>query len=450
MAKTKVKYVCQACGYESLTWLGKCTNCGGWNTFAEETVAAATKTFVQETTNNKLVPLDAVETNTDMRIPTGIEEFDRVLGGGFCTGSITLLGGEPGIGKSTISLQIAKTLADKNLKTLYISGEESPQQIRLRAERLQTVSENIALLCATNIHEIEKAIKAYQPVLTIIDSIQTIYHPDIPSAPGSVGQVRESSAWLIRFLKDNNSAAVFVGHVTKEGALAGPKVLEHMVDTVLYFEGERSQNFRIVRGIKNRFGSTNEIGIFDMRSEGLVEVPNASELFIQNNLDIPGTMITACLEGSRSFLVEIQALTAASSLSMPRRTITGLDFNRAAIILAVLEKKCGLRLSTQDVFLNVVGGVRVNDTGADLAIALAIASSFRDTIFGKKICAFGEVGLGGELRSVSNLEKRLNEAEKLGFTTAVIPQSNLKNLQKKYTLELIAPRTLAEALAKIS
>jgi DNA repair protein RadA/Sms len=335
------------------------------------------------------------------------------------------------------------------LKTLYISGEESPQQIKLRAERLHTTGQNIALLCATNILEIEKAIQEYNPALTIIDSIQTIYHPDIPAAPGSVGQVRESAAWLIRFLKDNNFAAIFIGHVTKEGALAGPKVLEHLVDTVLYFEGERSQNFRLVRSIKNRFGSTNEIGIFDMRAEGLVEVPNASELFIQSNLDIPGTMVTACLEGSRSFLVEIQALAARSALSMPRRTITGLDYNRAAIILAVLEKKCGLELSTQDIFLNVVGGVKVNDTGADLAIALAVASSFRETIFGRKICAFGEIGLGGELRSVSNIEKRLHEAEKLGFITAVIPQSNLKNLQRKYSLELIAPRTLAEALAKI-
>ncbi|MDR1324068.1 MAG: DNA repair protein RadA [Candidatus Margulisbacteria bacterium] len=448
MAKTKVKYVCQTCGFESLGWLGKCTNCGGFNTFAEET-ASVTKTFVKETKSGKIIALDAVSAGRETRLATGITEFDRTLGGGFCGGSITLLGGEPGIGKSTISLQIAGALAAKGLKTLYISGEESPQQIKLRAERLHTTGQNIALLCATNILEIEKAIQEYNPALTIIDSIQTIYHPDIPAAPGSVGQVRESAAWLIRFLKDNNFAAIFIGHVTKEGALAGPKVLEHMVDTVLYFEGERSQNFRLVRSIKNRFGSTNEIGIFDMRAEGLVEVPNASELFIQSNLDIPGTMVTACLEGSRSFLVEIQALAARSALSMPRRTITGLDYNRAAIILAVLEKKCGLELSTQDIFLNVVGGVKVNDTGADLAIALAVASSFRETIFGRKICAFGEIGLGGELRSVSNIEKRLHEAEKLGFITAVIPQSNLKNLQRKYSLELIAPRTLAEALAKI-
>ncbi|GBR72856.1 DNA repair protein RadA [Candidatus Termititenax aidoneus] len=448
MAKTKVKYVCQACGYESLGWLGKCTNCGGFNTFAEET-ASVTKTFVKETKSGKIIALDAVSAGRETRLATGIAEFDRTLGGGFCGGSITLLGGEPGIGKSTISLQIAGALAAKGLKTLYISGEESPQQIKLRAERLHTAAQNIALLCATNILEIEKAIQEYNPALTIIDSIQTIYHPDIPAAPGSVGQVRESAAWLIRFLKDNNFAAIFIGHVTKEGALAGPKVLEHMVDTVLYFEGERSQNFRLVRGIKNRFGSTNEIGIFDMRAEGLVEVPNASELFIQSNLDIPGTMVTACLEGSRSFLVEIQALAARSALSMPRRTITGLDYNRAAIILAVLEKKCGLELSAQDIFLNVVGGVKVNDTGADLAIALAVVSSFREMIFGRKICAFGEIGLGGELRSVSNIEKRLYEAEKLGFATAVMPQGNLKNLQKKYSLELIAPRTLAEALAKI-
>ncbi|MDR1998262.1 MAG: DNA repair protein RadA [Candidatus Margulisbacteria bacterium] len=449
MTKTKLKYVCQACGYESYNWLGKCPDCGGWNTFAGESTAVP-RTFVQTTANNnRIITLDAVASGEELRLATGLQEFDRVLGGGFCAGSITLLGGEPGIGKSTISLQIAKALADKNLKTLYISGEESPRQIKLRAERLDAVSASIALLCATNIHEIEKAIQEYQPALTIIDSIQTIYHPELPSAPGSVGQVREASAWLIRFLKDNNSAAVFIGHVTKEGALAGPKVLEHMVDTVLYFEGERTQNFRIVRSIKNRFGSTNEIGIFDMRAEGLIEVPDASSLFIQNELDIPGAMVTACLEGSRSFLVEIQALVAASALSMPRRTVTGLDFNRAAIILAVLEKKCGLLLGSQDIFLNVAGGVRVNDPGADLAIALAIASSFRENAPARKICALGEIGLGGELRPVSNIEKRLNEAEKLGFAAAVLPQANLKTLSKKYALELIAARTLAGALAKL-
>ncbi|MDR1453994.1 MAG: DNA repair protein RadA [Candidatus Margulisbacteria bacterium] len=449
MAKAKVKYVCQACGFSALGWLGKCPSCGGFNTFAEET-SVVTKTFVQETRSGKIISLDSVNAGAETRLTTGLAEFDRVLGGGFCGGSITLLGGEPGIGKSTISLQLASALATRGLKTLYISGEESAQQIKLRADRLGAAGQNIALLCATNILEIEKAIQEYRPALTIIDSIQTIYHPDLPAAPGSVGQVRESAAWLIRFLKDNNFAAIFIGHVTKEGALAGPKVLEHMVDTVLYFEGERSHNFRIVRGIKNRFGSTNEIGIFDMRAEGLVEVPNASELFIQNDLDIPGTMVTACLEGSRSFLVEIQALAARSALSLPRRTVTGLDYNRAAIILAVLEKKCGLELSAQDIFLNVVGGVKVNDTGADLAIALAVASSFRETIFGRKICAFGEIGLGGELRSVGQIEKRLNEAEKLGFAAAVFPPSNLKNLPKKYALELITPRTLAEALAKIS
>lgn len=450
MAKTKVKYVCQACGYESVNWLGKCPNCGGWNSFVTEQTVTAVKTFTRETTVSGLVTLDKVSSNAESRLATGLKEFDRVIGGGFCTGSITLLGGEPGIGKSTISLQIAKALAEKNLKTLYVSGEESPQQIKLRAERLNCVSEQIAMLGATNIYEIEKAVKDYQPTLTIIDSIQTIYHPEIPSAPGSVNQVREASAWLIRYLKDNNCAAVFIGHVTKEGALAGPKVLEHIVDTVLYFEGEHSQNFRIVRGIKNRFGSTNEIGIFDMRAEGLTEIPDASKLFIQNELNIPGTMVTACLEGSRSFLVEVQALTAASALSMPRRTVTGLDYNRAALILAVLEKKCGLRLSTQDVFLNAAGGVRVNDPAADLAIALAAASSFRETSFGKRICAVGEIGLGGELRPVSYIEKRLNEAEKLGFTTVVLPQGNVKNLQKKYKLELITPQTVSEALAKLS
>ncbi|MDR2431373.1 MAG: DNA repair protein RadA, partial [Candidatus Margulisbacteria bacterium] len=447
MAKTKIKYLCQSCGYESPSWLGKCPNCGGWNSFSAEETAGTVKTFVREAKRSSPVPLNKIPAGQEARLPTGIAEFDRVLGGGFCAGSVTLLGGEPGIGKSTISLQIARALAGQNLKTLYVSGEESPQQIKLRAERLGAVSENIALLCATNIHDIEKAVQEYRPALAVIDSIQTIYHPELPSAPGSVGQVREASAWLIRFLKDNNFPAIFIGHVTKEGALAGPKTLEHMVDTVLYFEGDRSQNFRLVRGIKNRFGSTNELGVFDMRAEGLVEIPDVSKVFIQNTLETPGSVVTACLEGSRSFLVEIQALAASSALSLPRRTVTGLDYNRAAIILAVLEKKCGLRLSAQDIFLNAAGGVRIDDTAADLAVALAVASSFRETAFDRRLCAFGELGLGGELRPVSNAEKRLNEAEKLGFTTAILPQASAQNLAKKYKLEIIAPRTLAEALA---
>lgn len=448
MAKTKLKFICQACGFESLQWLGKCSNCGGWNTFAEERTQSIKTQLVRPALSTTPVPLTEIDITQAIRMTTGIKELDRVLGGGFCTGSVTLLGGDPGIGKSTLSLQIATALAEKKYPILYISGEESAQQIKARAERLGTVNKEIQLLTTTNTRDIEKAIADTGPALVVIDSIQTMYHPDLPSAPGSVGQVRESAAALIRLAKEQGVSILFIGHVTKDGAIAGPKVLEHMVDTVLYFEGERQQQYRIIRSIKNRFGSTNEIGIFDMQSGGLIEVDNPSQLFMHDSdLVIPGTMTVALMEGTRSLLVEVQALATRTPFGMPRRTTTGIDVNRAMLLIAVLEKKCGLHLNTEDVFINVAGGMSIDDPGADLGIALAIASSFKEYTFPRKICAIGELGLGGELRTVTHCDRRVQEAEKLGFTTCIIPQANLKGLGQT-KIEIISARTVPEVLAK--
>jgi len=451
MSKTKTKYICQNCGYESINWMGKCNNCNSWNSFVEEQVITVKTKYIKASKKNQAVPINDVTVSKYKRLNTGIEEFDRVVGGGFVRGSVTLIGGDPGIGKSTISLQITNQIASSSNKVLYISGEESLEQIKMRGERLAALSENIYLLSETNIFEIEAVIKKTNPLLVIIDSIQTMYHPEIVSSPGSVSQVRESASYLIKYVKEKNISLVLVGHVTKEGSLAGPKVLEHIVDTVLYFEGERSQNFRILRCIKNRFGSTNEIGIFDMQAKGLIEIKNTSEIFVQDEyLKIPGSMIVAALEGTRSFLIEIQSLVSNSAFNMPRRTFTGIDTNRAAIIIAVLEKKCNFLLNQQDIFINVVGGVHVEETAADLGVALAIASSYKDSSINKKIAAIGEIGLGSEIRPVANIVKRINEAEKLGFTACIIPQGNLKIAREKFKkIELISVKTLSEAISKV-
>ncbi len=451
MSKIKTKYVCQQCGYTAANWQGKCNSCGAWNSFVEEQNVEVKTKLVRTGQEKRLIAINDVQTANYPRLKTAVEEFDRVTGGGFVPGSVTLIGGDPGIGKSTISLQIAQALAVQKAPVLYVSGEESLEQLKMRGERLNALSENIFLFSETNVIEIENALKNIQPGLIIIDSIQTVYHPEVLSSPGSVGQVREAAAYLIKMAKNKNISLVLIGHVTKEGAIAGPKVLEHMVDTVLYFEGERSQNFRILRSIKNRYGSTNEIGIFDMQSDGLAEVKNPSEIFLNDNsLRIPGSMVVPALEGTRSFLVEVQALVAGSSLSMPRRTFTGVDPNRAAIIAAVLEKKCGLYLSTRDIFVNVAGGVRLDEPAADLALALAIASSFKEQSVDKRLAAAGEIGLGSEIRPVANIEKRLNEVAKLGFEACVIPAGNLKTTEGKFPgLELIAVKTLPEALAKV-
>ncbi|MFA5927736.1 MAG: DNA repair protein RadA [Candidatus Margulisiibacteriota bacterium] len=416
-----VKYVCQSCGAVSPRWIGKCPECSGWNTFVEEFQDTRKKSLTKGQTFTEPQELSAIKVNSEIRTATGLAEFDRVLGGGLVQGAAILLGGDPGIGKSTIALQIAGNL---DSQVLYISGEESLQQLKLRADRLGR-GKHIQVLAETNLAAIENSLLNTSVKLVVLDSIQSIYWEDLPSAPGSVGQVRECSARLIRIAKEKGFAILLIGHVTKEGSIAGPKVLEHMVDTVLYFEGDRNKQFRIIRAFKNRFGSTNEIGIFEMQETGLVEVKDPSLVFLQDrNSNEPGSVVVAAMEGSRPFLVEIQALVAPSSgFGAPRRTVSGVDYNRLAIILAILERKAGLKLSMQDVFINVVGGVEVTEPAADLAIALAVTSSLRNRPLPPLTAVFGELGLGGEIRPVSQSEARLQEISKIGFKKVILPVS---------------------------
>jgi DNA repair protein RadA/Sms len=405
--------------------MGKCPECGEWNTLTEEPVIEESRHRFSEGKGAKPlapIPLSQITNAEQSRIPTGSGEFDRVLGGGLVQGSAILLGGDPGIGKSTLALQLAHGMP--SVPTLYVSGEESPQQLKLRADRLNVRADHIQVLPETNLTAIERAMK--HPLI-IIDSIQSLFWDQMPSAPGSVGQVRECAARLIRLAKERNLTLLIIGHVTKEGSIAGPKVLEHMVDTVLYFEGDRHKQFRIIRAFKNRFGSTNEIGIFEMRDTGLMEVLNPSEIFLQDRAtETPGSVVVAAMEGTRPLLVEIQALvTPASGFGAPRRTVSGLDYNRLAIILAILEKKARLPLSQQDVFCNVVGGVEIDEPAADLGIALAILSSLKNKAIPLTTAVFGELGLGGELRPVSFTENRLMEIQKLGFKYVILPKGKL-------------------------
>jgi DNA repair protein RadA/Sms len=435
VAKTATVFVCQTCGTQYSQWLGKCNACGGWNTIAEELeVKESNAKVVARTGSGKKIAakperIDQISTMAETRLVCGIREFDTVLGGGLVLGSVTLIGGDPGIGKSTLCLQISKKYADQNKKVLYVTGEESGAQIKLRAERLKALSPNLYILCETNVALINRHVESLKPDLFIVDSIQTVYRDEIQSAPGTVSQVRECAASLWQNAKDNVIPLLLVGHITKDGSIAGPKVLEHMVDTVLYFEGERHGHFRILRGIKNRFGSTNEIGIFEMKAEGLSEVLNPSEVLIHERpVGQAGSAIVATLEGSRALMVEIQALVTPTNAAMPRRVFTGIDSNRAAIIIAVLEKKCGLHLSGEDIFINVAGGLSVDEPAADLAIALAIVSSFRNIALDPSMMVAGEIGLTGEIRTVSQIDKRLSETEKLGFRSSVLPSGNKKSL----------------------
>lgn len=430
--KVKTKFVCQACAYESLKWYGKCPECQEWNTMVEE----IDKTRIKEKdkrqalpqagfSDKKPTPIVDIQYSQEQRIETGIREFDRVLGGGIVVGSLVLLGGDPGIGKSTIILQIAHKLAQGGKKVLYVTGEESLSQIKMRAERLQALDPNIVVLTETNLEEILAQVHNFQPDMLIVDSIQTIYLSAIESAPGSVSQVREATAKLMYLAKEYQIATFIVGHVTKQGSIAGPKVLEHMVDTVLYIEGDKNHFFRLIRTVKNRFGSTNELGVFEMDEKGLREVTNPSELFLsERNHDAIGATIVASMEGSRPFLIEIQALISPSSYASPRRTATGVDGNRLALIMAVLEKKAGVSLHGQDAFVNAVGGVRLDEPAVDLAIAIAVVSSYRNSKIDHDMVAIGEIGLTGEIRSVTRLEARINEAKKLGFKKAIIPYTS--------------------------
>ena len=449
MAKTNTVFVCNECGYESAKWMGKCPACNSWNSFFEQKIEKSTKGKIEKNVNNKPQALNTYKGQENERIKTGFEELDRVLGGGLVKGSLILLGGEPGIGKSTLILQICNKINAEG-KVLYVSGEESAEQIKLRADRLNIQNDDIMFLGETDIDIVNREIMEMQPKLVIIDSIQTMYSEELSAAAGSVSQVREITAQIMKVCKQNAITTIIIGHVTKEGNIAGPRVLEHMVDTVLYIEGERYFSYRILRGVKNRFGSTNEIGMFEMRQEGMCEIENPSEILISEREDNPaGSCIVASMEGTRPLLVELQALTTQSVFGFPKRTANGIDFNRLALLIAVLEKKAKLMLGTQDVYLNVVGGIKINEPAIDLGIIMVVASSFKNKPIPKDVVIMGEVGLTGEVRRISMIEKRIKEAEKLGFKTCIIPENNLKNLKEKYSIKLIGVSNISEAINKI-
>ncbi|REE68878.1 DNA repair protein RadA/Sms [Paenibacillus taihuensis] len=451
MAKLKTKFACTECGTESPKWMGKCPGCGQWNTMVEEKeTVVKTQGMGSPIIQTKEKPRSIIhiESGQEKRIETTNQELNRVLGGGVVPGSLILVGGDPGIGKSTLLLQTSHALASKNLKVLYISGEESVRQTRLRADRLGALTDMLYVLCETNMEQINDAIESVQPDFLVIDSIQTVYDPNVQSAPGSVSQVRECTAHFMRVAKIKGIATVLVGHVTKEGAIAGPRMLEHMVDCVLYFEGERHHTYRLLRAVKNRFGSTNEIGIFEMGEEGLREVNNPSELFLSERpLGVSGSTVVAAMEGTRPVLVEMQALVATTNFPSPRRMATGIDHNRMTLIVAVLEKRMGMFLQTQDAYLNVAGGIRLDEPAVDLAAAVSIASSFRDAPTRPFDVFFGEIGLTGEVRAVSRAEQRVKEAQKLGFKRVIMPSKSLKGWTPPKGIEIIGVETVAQALS---
>lgn len=448
MAKNQTVFVCSSCGNESPKWLGKCPACNSWNTFYEEKIIKDKVSNERKSINAEVIKLKDVEADEKIhRVRTGFNELDRVLGGGLVPGSLILLGGEPGIGKSTLILQICDNVKFENETILYVSGEESGRQIKLRADRLNIDNENIMFLGEANIEIVQKAIEEKKPSFMIIDSIQTMYSSENPSAPGSVSQVRDITAKIMQMCKQKEITTVIIGHVTKDGTIAGPRVLEHMVDTVLYLEGERYFSYRILRSVKNRFGSTNEIGLFEMKEEGMVEVSNPSELLISDREGNPaGSVIIAALEGTRTMLVEIQALTSTTAFGLPRRTSIGIEYNRLVLLLAVLEKKVGINLSNQDVYVNVVGGMKLDEPTADLGIALAVVSSSRNIPLPKDLIAMGEIGLTGEVRGISSIEKRIKEAEKLGFKTCIVPEISRKQLKYKGKINIIGVTNVVEAI----
>ena len=486
MAKAKSVFVCSECGYEAPKWMGKCPSCGSWNTFYEEKLEATSSSgnVVKLRKSEKPRKLNSVEGRDEIRTKTGYEEVDRVLGGGLVKGSLVLLGGEPGIGKSTLILQLCNKLAGSYNKSdsngnrivksdnklasegdktagegdktagdenrgivLYVSGEESAEQVKLRADRLNINNDNIMFLGETDIDAIETQILDIKPKLVIIDSIQTMFSNEITSAPGTVSQVREITARIMKCCKQNQITTIIIGHVTKEGNIAGPRILEHMVDTVLYLEGERYFSYRILRSVKNRFGSTNEIGMFEMKNEGMCEVTNPSSVLIsEDSEEVPGACIVCSLEGTRPLLVELQALTTTSIYGIPKRTGNGIDFNKIALLIAVLEKRARMNLGNQDVYLNVVSGMKINEPAIDLGIAAVIASSFKSVYIPKNTAIIGEVGLTGEIRAVNMIDKRLKEAQRLGIKRIIIPQNNAKLLKESYKLDIIGVKNINEAL----
>lgn len=451
MAKGKKSiFFCQNCGHEESKWLGQCPACGEWNTFVEERIdsgvtkgtAAASRAVRDSVREAKVMPLTEVTANDDERCETGIRELDRVLGGGIVPGSLVLVGGDPGIGKSTLLLQVCQRMA-RMKKILYISGEESQAQIKLRANRMGKFTPNLLLLCETSLETIRGVIEKERPELVIIDSIQTMYSEDVSSAPGSVSQVRESTNIFMQLAKGLCIPIFIVGHVTKEGTVAGPRVLEHMVDTVLYFEGDRHASYRILRAVKNRFGSTNEIGVFEMRQDGLAEVENPSEYMLSGKPENASGSVVACsMEGTRPILIEIQALVCRSNFGMPRRTAAGTDYNRVNLLMAVLEKRLGLSLGNCDAYVNIAGGIRMNEPAIDLGIVMAIMSSYRNRPIDEKTIVFGEVGLSGEVRAVSMPEQRVNEAKKLGFETCILPEVSLKMVKGISGIRLVGVKTI--------
>ncbi|MBQ9267731.1 MAG: DNA repair protein RadA [Clostridia bacterium] len=446
MAKNTTIFVCSSCGNESPKWLGKCPGCGGWNTYYEEKVVKDKTTNQKRIAASETIKLNSVETTKYERYKTGYEELDRVLGGGLVQGSLVLLGGEPGIGKSTLIMQICdKVKVDGPV--LYVSGEESASQIKMRADRLGINNENIFFLGETSIELIDEAIEKVKPGLVIIDSIQTMYSEEISSAPGSVSQVREATSKIMMMCKKQNITTIIIGHVTKDGAIAGPRVLEHMVDTVLYLEGERYFSYRVLRGVKNRFGSTNEIGLFEMRDIGMAEIDNPSDIMITEREDNPsGSVIVAPVEGTRPMLIEIQALLTPTAFGLPRRTGIGIDYNRLVLLMAVLEKRASLPLGNQDAYVNVVSGIQIDEPATDLGIALAVASSFKNVPLPKDLVAIGEIGLTGEIRTVNSLEKRIKEADRMGFKTCIIAESGRKQLKYKGNINIIGVKNIREAI----
>ncbi|HEM5989545.1 TPA: DNA repair protein RadA [Streptococcus suis] len=451
IAKKKTTFVCQNCEYHSPKYLGRCPNCGSWSSFVEEVEVAEVKNERVSLTGEKTRPMKLNEVSSIQvaRTKTNMEEFNRVLGGGVVPGSLVLIGGDPGIGKSTLLLQVSTQLSTIGT-VLYVSGEESAQQIKLRAERLGDIDSEFYLYAETNMQSIRTEIEKIKPDFLIIDSIQTIMSPDISSVQGSVSQVREVTNELMQIAKTNNIATFIVGHMTKEGTLAGPRTLEHMVDTVLYFEGERQHTFRILRAVKNRFGSTNEIGIFEMQSQGLVEVLNPSEVFLEERLDgATGSAIVVTMEGTRPILAEVQALVTPTMFGNAKRTTTGLDFNRASLIMAVLEKRAGLLLQNQDAYLKSAGGVKLDEPAIDLAVAVALASSYKDKPTNPQECFIGEIGLTGEIRRVNRIEQRINEAAKLGFTKVYAPKNSLTGIKVPKEITVIGVTTIGEVLQKV-
>ena len=451
MAKTKTAFVCTQCGNDSPKWLGKCPACGEWNTYVEEIITKQNPSqnlqglSNYDTLKSKPVLLQEIPIDSEIRMNVGDMELNRVLGGGLVPGSLVLIGGEPGIGKSTLVLQTVLKL--KGYRTLYVSGEESAKQLKLRADRLESGNENLFIVCETNLEQIFTHINAVKPDLLIIDSIQTVYTERIDSSPGSISQVRESSASILKFAKETNTPVLLIGHINKEGNIAGPKVLEHIVDTVLQFEGDQHYMYRILRNVKNRFGSTSELGIYEMRQNGLREVSNPSELLLtQNHEGLSGVTIAAAIEGVRPFLIETQALVSTAAYGTPQRSATGFDIRRMNMLLAVLEKRAGFKLGQKDVFLNIAGGLRVNDPAMDLAVISAVLSSSLDVSIEHEICMSGEVGLSGEIRPVNRIEQRILEAEKLGFNTIIIPKNNLKGFDtSKIKIKIAEVRKVEEA-----